>query len=165
MTLGEMSSLIPVSGAFSTFGSRFVSPALGFTLGWSYWLQWSFSIPSELIAAATILQYWTDALNTWQWSIVIIAPVFAFQLLGTRAWGESEYILALIKVILIIVFILVGLIYDWGGVIGHPGPGLSNFKLNPFNGGFAGFVQSCTYAFYVCLTLPDDVMRLESGEF
>ena len=30
---GEMSSMYPVSGAFSTFGTRFVSPALGFTLG------------------------------------------------------------------------------------------------------------------------------------
>ena len=29
----EMSSMYPVSGAFSTFGTRFVSPALGFTLG------------------------------------------------------------------------------------------------------------------------------------
>lgn len=36
--------------------------------------------------------------------------------------GESEYWFALIKVILIIMFIIVGLIYDWGGVIGHPGP-------------------------------------------
>ena len=30
---GEMASYIPVSGTFSVFASRFVSPALGFTLG------------------------------------------------------------------------------------------------------------------------------------
>lgn len=34
-TSGEMSSMYPVSGAFSVFGTRFVSPALGFTLGTS----------------------------------------------------------------------------------------------------------------------------------
>lgn len=28
-----MAAMFPVSGAFSVFGSRFVSPALGFTLG------------------------------------------------------------------------------------------------------------------------------------
>ena len=33
MLSGEMSAMYPVSGAFSTFGTRFVSPALGFTLG------------------------------------------------------------------------------------------------------------------------------------
>ncbi|GAA5948701.1 hypothetical protein JCM3765_004979 [Sporobolomyces pararoseus] len=148
LCLGEMSSYIPLSGTFSTYATRFVSPALGFTLGWSYWLQWTFSIPSELIAASTILSYWTDALKTWEWSLVIIVPVFAFQFLGTRAWGEAEFYLAYIKVILIVVFIIVGLIYDWGGVIGHPGPGLSNFNDNPFANGFAGTAQSFTYAFY-----------------
>jgi len=30
---GEMAAMYPVSGAFSVFGTRFVSPALGFTLG------------------------------------------------------------------------------------------------------------------------------------
>ncbi|GAA5831043.1 hypothetical protein JCM3766R1_006215 [Sporobolomyces carnicolor] len=148
LTLGEMSAYIPTSGSFATYGSRFCSPALGFTLGWSYWLQWSFSIPSELIAASTILSYWTDALKTWEWSLIIIVPVFLFQFLGTRWWGEAEYVLAYIKVILIVVFIIVGLIYDWGGVINHPGPGLSNFNDNPFANGFAGTAQSFTYAFY-----------------
>ena len=32
---GEMASYIPVSGSFATFATRFVSPALGFTLGTS----------------------------------------------------------------------------------------------------------------------------------
>ena len=36
--------------------------------------------------------------------------------------GESEYWFAMIKVLMIILFIIVGLIFDWGGVIGHPGP-------------------------------------------
>lgn len=35
LTLGEMSAYIPTSGSFATYGSRFCSPALGFTLGWS----------------------------------------------------------------------------------------------------------------------------------
>ncbi|PPQ77160.1 hypothetical protein CVT25_010788 [Psilocybe cyanescens] len=149
ITLGEMSSMYPVSGAFSVFGARFVSPALGFTLGWNYWLQWSLSIPSELTAAAVILQYWTDALQTWHWAIVIVVPIFALQLIHVRVYGESEYWFALIKVVMIIFFIIVGLIFDWGGVKGHPGPGLSNFHGGQaFIGGFASFAQTFVYAFY-----------------
>ncbi|KAF8804296.1 amino acid permease [Phlegmacium glaucopus] len=143
ISLGEMSSMYPVSGAFSTFGTRFVSPALGFTLGWNYFLQ------CELTAAAVILQFWTPALQAWEWAIIIIVPIFALQLIHVRAYGESEYWFAMIKVLMIILFIIVGLIYDWGGVRGHPGPGLSNFKNGQaFIGGFAAFSANFVYAFY-----------------
>ncbi|KAM0755154.1 hypothetical protein T439DRAFT_297608 [Meredithblackwellia eburnea MCA 4105] len=148
LTLGEMSSLLPVSGAFATFGGRFLGPSFEFCLGWSYFLQWAFSIPSELIAASVILNYWTQKLQAWQWSLIIIIPTFALQLINVKAYGETEYWLALIKVILITMFVIVGLIYDWGGVIGHPGPGLTNMHDGPFFGGFAGLAQSFAYAFY-----------------
>lgn len=36
--------------------------------------------------------------------------------------GEMEYWFSMIKVVLIVIFIIVGLVYDWGGVVGHPGP-------------------------------------------
>jgi amino acid permease len=68
---------------------------------------------------------------------------------------------------MIILFIFVGLIYDWGGVRGHPGPvhtifcrqyyhssrycikGLSNFQNGQaFIGGFEKFAQTFVYAFY-----------------
>ncbi|KAG2738095.1 hypothetical protein P692DRAFT_20842171 [Suillus brevipes Sb2] len=149
ISLGEMSAMFPVSGAFSVFGSRFVSPALGFTLGWNYWFQWSLSIPSELTAAAIILQFWAPQVQAWEWAIVIIIPVFLLQLIHVRVYGESEYWFALIKVLMIIVFIFAGLIYDWGGVKGHPGPGLSNFHNGQaFIGGFQNFAQTFVYAFY-----------------
>ncbi len=32
-SLGEMATLIPVSGSFNTYGSRFIDEALGFTMG------------------------------------------------------------------------------------------------------------------------------------
>jgi len=138
--------MYPVSGAFSTFGTRFVSPALGFTLGWNYWVQWSLSIPSELTAAAVILQFWTPLLHPWQWAIVITVPVFAFQLTHVGAYGESEYWFAMIKVIMIVLFIIVGLIYDWGGIKSHPGPGLSNFHNGQaFIGGFSAFASNLGY--------------------
>jgi len=149
ITLGEMASYIPVSGTFATFATRFVSPAMGFTLGWNYWLQWSLSIPSELVAASIILQYWTDKLQPWQWALIIIIPIFAMQLIHVRVYGESEYWFAMIKVVMIVFFIIVGLIYNWGGVHGHPGPGLSNFHNGQaFIGGFAAFAQTFVWAFY-----------------
>ncbi|CAL1699938.1 unnamed protein product [Somion occarium] len=149
MILGEMAAYIPVSGTFSVYATRFVSPSMGFTLGWNYWLQWALTIPSELIAAAVILQYWTDKLKAWEWALIIIVPIFAMQLIHVRVYGESEYWFAMIKVIMVVVFIIVGLIYNWGGVIGHPGPGLANFHDGQaFIGGFSAFAQTFALAFY-----------------
>ncbi|THG94590.1 hypothetical protein EW026_g6918 [Hermanssonia centrifuga] len=71
------------------------------------------------------------------------------QLIHVRVYGESEYWFALIKVIMIILFIIVGLIYDWGGIKHHPGPGLSNFRDGQaFIGGFSAFAETFVYAFY-----------------
>ncbi|KAK7696104.1 hypothetical protein QCA50_000747 [Cerrena zonata] len=149
VSLGEMAAYIPISGTFAVFAARFVSPSMGFTLGWNYWLQWALTIPSELIAAAVILQYWTDALKPWMWALIIIFPIFAMQLIHVRVYGESEYWFAMIKVVMVILFIIVGLIYNWGGVIGHPGPGLSNFHDGQaFIGGFSAFAQTFALAFY-----------------
>ena len=73
---------------------------------------------------------------------------------------------------MVIVFIIVGLLYDWGGVKGHPGPvsailarpvphrdavaltglldqGLSNWRDDQaFVGGFSAFAQTFVFAFY-----------------
>ncbi|KAG1736432.1 amino acid permease/ SLC12A domain-containing protein [Suillus paluster] len=162
ISLGEMSAMFPVSGAFSVFGTRFVSPALGFTLGWNYWFQceltaaaiilqasWLIFTCTENIADRTFHQYWAPQVQAWEWALAIIVPVFLLQLIHVRVYGESEYWFALVKVLMIIVFIFVGLIYDWGGVKGHPGPGLSNFHNGQaFIGGFENFAQTFVYAFY-----------------
>lgn len=34
LSLGEMATLIPISGSFNAYADRFVEPALGFTSGW-----------------------------------------------------------------------------------------------------------------------------------
>lgn len=36
-SLGEMAAWLPIPGAVPIFATRFVDPALGFTLGWNYW--------------------------------------------------------------------------------------------------------------------------------
>src|SRR5688572_16265926 len=36
-SLGEMAAHMPVSGSFSTYGSRFVDEGFGFAQGWNYW--------------------------------------------------------------------------------------------------------------------------------
>ncbi|PRP82596.1 hypothetical protein PROFUN_04901 [Planoprotostelium fungivorum] len=150
MQLGEMASFLPTSGAFASFGSRYVSQGFGFALGIGYYFQWAFSIPSELTAAAVILQFWAPHIDVWVWALIIIIPMFLIQFINVRVWGEVEYWSSLGKILLILVFILIGILYDAGAMgSSHPGPGLSNFTNGAaFIGGFGGFIRTFVNAFY-----------------
>jgi yeast amino acid transporter len=39
VSLGEMAAYIPVPGSFTSYASRFIDPALGFSMGWIYWFS------------------------------------------------------------------------------------------------------------------------------
>jgi len=57
-SLGEMSTYLPVSGAFEEYATRFVSPSFGFAIGWNYWYNWAITVAAELVAAALVMRYW-----------------------------------------------------------------------------------------------------------
>jgi lysine-specific permease len=57
-SLGEMATLIPISGSFNTYAARFVDPALGFACGWTYYFQWVITLPIELIVAQGFVAFW-----------------------------------------------------------------------------------------------------------
>ncbi|KAJ3151216.1 hypothetical protein HK101_001914 [Irineochytrium annulatum] len=114
-SLGEMSTIFPVSGAFSQLSTRFVDPALGFTLGWNYWAQWAITLPAELIAGGVVMSYWFPNVQTWVWSIVFLVPLTTVNALGVRGFGEIEFILSLIKVIAIVIFLFFGFVVFCGG--------------------------------------------------
>ncbi|WP_343578771.1 amino acid permease, partial [Acinetobacter sp.] len=40
-SLGELATHNPTSGAFFTYGSRYVEDGFGFALGWNYWYNWA----------------------------------------------------------------------------------------------------------------------------
>ncbi|KAJ3153738.1 hypothetical protein HDU86_005071 [Geranomyces michiganensis] len=107
--LGEMATLIPVTGSFNHYASRFVDPALGFALGWNYWLSWAVTIATELAAAGVIINYWKEVMPTYIWSLIILAIIVVFNLFGGRGYGESEYWLSFVKIITVILFIIVGI--------------------------------------------------------
>ncbi|KAG0044969.1 hypothetical protein BGZ83_009759, partial [Gryganskiella cystojenkinii] len=98
-SLGEMSAYLPLPGAFTTFGARFVDPALGFGLGVGYAFQWIITVTIEVTAAGMILQYWWPNLKMWIPALIFIVLLVGITLLGVKAFGELEYWLSMIKVL------------------------------------------------------------------
>ncbi|KAF9911904.1 hypothetical protein EC991_001808 [Linnemannia zychae] len=115
-SLGEMAAYLPLPGAFSTFGARFVDPALGFGLGIGYAFQWIITVTIEVTAAGMILQYWWPNLQMWIPALVFIVILVGITLLGVKAFGELEYWFAMIKVLTCIIFIIIGILVDTGAV-------------------------------------------------
>jgi lysine-specific permease len=142
-SLGEMSTLLPVSGSFETYATRFVDPALGFTLGWNYWFCWSICVASELVAGSLIVKFWLPHTNTTLWSILFLVIIFVLNIFSARIYGESEYWFAGIKVVTIIVFIITGLLMIIG-ILGNDNVGFSNWVISDGSGGKAPFVGGIT---------------------
>lgn len=143
-----------MSGSFSTFASRFVDDAFGFALGFNYYFAGVTVIASELVAAGIIVQYWLPHTPGIIWSLLGIIIMFTLNAFTVRGYGEAEYWFAMIKVVTIIIFIIVGILVD-AGVLGHVRIKFDNWKIEgaPFHKGFSGIITTSivsSFAFGVC---------------
>jgi amino acid transporter len=111
----EMLIAYPVNGSFATHVTRFVDPAIGFTIASNYALSWLISFPSELIGASMTVSYWNSEINPCAWIAIFWVFIVSLNLFGVRAYGESEFWLSIIKVIAIIIFIIIGIVLICGG--------------------------------------------------
>ncbi|KAI9315555.1 amino acid permease/ SLC12A domain-containing protein [Dichotomocladium elegans] len=115
-SLGEMATYIPVSGSFTIFCRRFVDDSFGAMIGYNYWACWAIIVAAELVALPLVMQFWTDKVPDYAWSLIWLVAIFLLNLFGARSYGEAEYWFSLIKVLTIIIFIIVGALIS-GGVI------------------------------------------------
>ncbi|MDM5331849.1 amino acid permease [Ureibacillus composti] len=137
-SLGEMAAYMPTSGSFSTYATKFVDPAFGYAMGWNYWYNWAITIAAEISAVSLIMKYWFPDSSSALWTILFIIVVLTFNILSVRAYGESEYWFAMIKVATVIVFIIVSFLMIFGILGGNDPVGFENFFVGeaPFHGGF-----------------------------
>ncbi|MCC8538467.1 amino acid permease [Xanthomonas axonopodis pv. poinsettiicola] len=132
--LGEMAAAKPASGAFSVYAADAMGPTAGATVGWLWWFQVVVVIAAEAVGAAGLLATVWPALPVPLLALLFMATFTAINLLGVRNFGEFEFWFAILKVVAIVVFLLIGLALLAGWLPGVTSPGLSNFTQN---GGFA----------------------------
>ncbi|KAF3797504.1 putative amino-acid permease [Colletotrichum gloeosporioides] len=132
-SLGELGAFIPLSGSFTHYTSTFVDPAVGFALGWNYWLLWAGIIIAEYNNLGLVLTYWETAVPRWGWILIFWWFFLAFTLLGVKSFGEAEFWLALVKILAIFAFFLCAILIT-SGVLGGEKIG---FKFYHDPGAFA----------------------------
>ncbi|KZL80481.1 amino acid permease [Colletotrichum incanum] len=114
-TTGEITSFMPSTGGFIRHATKFVEPALGAATGWNFWYTMSISVPAEISAAATLIQFWNTSINPGVWITVFLVFIITVNFCGVRLYGETEVVFASIKIMTIIGLIIGGLVIDLGG--------------------------------------------------
>lgn len=106
--LGEMAAWLPHASGFSGYASRFCDPALGFALGWTYWCKYIITTPNQLTASALIIQYWdpNKKINPGVWIAIFLFVIICVNYFGIRFFGELEFWLSSIKVVVIVSFVV-----------------------------------------------------------
>lgn len=107
--LGEMAVQHPNTGSFSTYARNAIGEWAGFSIGWLYWWFWVLVIPIEAIAGAEILHAWFPEVSSAVYAFAFIIILSMANFFSTKSFGEFEFWFALIKVVAIIAFIIIGL--------------------------------------------------------
>ncbi|KAI1266934.1 amino acid permease [Xylariaceae sp. FL1019] len=138
-TTGEITAFMPSTGGFVRHATHFVEPALGAATGWNFWYTMAITVPAEISAAATVIQFWNGWVNPAVWISAFLVFIVALNFCGVKWYGESEVIFASLKIMLIIGLIIGGLVLDLGGGPNHERLGF-RFWYSP--GAFNSYIKA-----------------------
>jgi len=129
--LAEMAVAHPVAGSFGVYAEMYLHPWAGFVMRYSYWLAQVVAIGSEVAAAAIYCRYWFPGVPAWVWIAAFSAALVCVNARSVASFGWFEYWFALIKVVTIIIFLILGAALLLG--VGFKPVGAANYTAH---GGF-----------------------------
>ena len=170
--LGEMTTYLPLKGTSPPmFIHRFADESTAFAAGWNYWYAYAFLVPSEITAAAIVIEYWTDAVPTGVWIAIIWVIIVALNIFVVKIFGEVEFWFASIKIIAIVGLIIVGIVIFFGGAPTHDRLGFRYWKHDAFKeyivsgaaGRFCGFWNALVRSGFSFIMSPE-LITISAGE-
>jgi len=129
--LGEMAIAHPVAGSFGVYAEVYVHPWAGFAMRYSYWLGQVIAIGSEMVAASIYCKHWFPGVPSWIWIAGFSAALIWVNASSVSNFGTFEYWFAMLKVVTIVLFLILGAALLLG--IGFPRIGATNYVAH---GGF-----------------------------
>lgn len=152
---------LPRKGSFVAYTNEFLGPTMSVGMGWSFWFNWVCYCPSEAIAVSFILQELTGNNSPVAYVAFALGALAALTLINLCAvdiFAKIESGLAITKVIVIIIFILVGF-GIWVGIWGTPDSAVLGAVEDGFKGFGINFSGDSAYnimfpnGFAICLVL------------
>ncbi|KAA0925186.1 MULTISPECIES: amino acid permease [Rhodococcus] len=130
--LGELVMHRPTSGSFVSYSREFFGEKVAFAAGWLYWMNWAMTAVVDVTAVALYMnffkKYWAPLGDIDQWVFALggLLLVLGLNLVSVKVFGELEFWFALIKVVALVTFLLIGTYFViFGTPIDGQEPGLS----------------------------------------
>jgi AAT family amino acid transporter len=160
--LAEMSVEHPTAGSFGLHAEMYLHPWAGFAIRYTYWLCLVVIIGSEVVAAAIYCQYWFPNIPAGFWITGFSLAMIYMNTLSIENFGTLEYWFAMIKVVTIAFFLVIGAALLFG--FGFPRIGAANYTAYGgfFPGGFSGVMLGVTMAIFSYLGL--EIVGTTAGE-
>ncbi|HLJ90681.1 MAG TPA: amino acid permease [Candidatus Angelobacter sp.] len=158
LALGEMSSVHPAAGSFGLYGELYLSDWAGFVARYGYWFSVVIAIGSELVAGGTYMRIWFPNVPVVIWMVVFGFLLLLVNLFSVGKYGTFEYWFALLKVVTIFLFILIGAGLLLAGKVAPQY--LSNGGFTP-NGRLAALIAT-SFGLYSFLGI--EMVAISSGE-
>jgi L-asparagine transporter-like permease len=131
-SLSEMAVVHPTAGSFGTYAEIYLNPWAGMVVRYTYWLAQVIAVGGEAVAAGLYMTFWLPETPVWMWSVGFAFALLYFNSRSVHNFGTIEYWFALIKVVAIVIFIILGIATIFG--IGTQPIGFHNLTGLP--GGF-----------------------------
>jgi L-asparagine permease len=114
--LGELVLHRPSSGSFVSYAREFLGEKAAFVAGWLYFFNWAMTAIVDVTAIALYMQFWSafDGIPQWVIALVALVLVLSMNMISVKAFGEMEFWAALIKVLALLIFLVVGLVFLLG---------------------------------------------------
>ncbi|MGY3743407.1 amino acid permease [Leuconostoc inhae] len=108
--LGELLLTDHNQTVFIGFIKKYLGARAGFVMGWTYWLGWIIIAMAELTAIGKYMQFWLPQTPAWLWELLFLGVLYSMNIIAVKAFGETEFWFALIKIVAIVAMILIGMI-------------------------------------------------------
>lgn len=139
-------------GTFADIIRHFLGPSMGFVMGWTYWLCWVVTGIADVVAITGYVHFWWPDLPSWIPVVATALLLFALNAMTVKAFGETEFWFAMIKIVAIIALIVVGVIMVAIGMQDSNGTTAAVSNLWSHGGlfptGFTGFLGGFQIAIF-----------------
>jgi amino acid transporter, AAT family len=108
MALGELASVHPAAGSFGLYADLYLGPWAGFISRAGYWIAISVSVGANLVASATYMRYWFPTVPALVWIAVLSLVLIVINLRSVGDYGRFEYWFAMVKLVTMMTFIVIG---------------------------------------------------------